>query len=135
MKKYISLVIIFISLSFYAYSQTEGQVNIISDSRLETLLDKNLAIEEYESNLDGYRLQIFFDSGNNSQINANNARTEFLKRYSDVEAYVTFDTPYYKVRVGDFRTKLEAQSYLNKIFVNYPNTFIVIDKIFFPKVD
>lgn len=101
---------------------------------MDYLLDKHLQIARYEQTIDGYRIQIFFDSGNSSQSNANNARTEFLRRYPEIEAYVTFDSPYYKVRAGDFRTRLEAQHFLNRIIAIYPNAFIVIDKIQYPKI-
>ena len=100
-------------LNCFSYTQNSGNVNIIKDYRVDYLLDKHLSIAKYEQTIDGYRVQIFFDAGNNSQTNANHSRTEFMKRQPDVEAYIIFDSPYYKVRVGDFRTRLEAQHFLN----------------------
>jgi len=116
-------------------SQPSGSITIDKDYRVDQLLEKHLAIAKYEQTIDGFRVQIFFDAGNNSQTNANNSRTEFLRRHPEIEAYISFDSPYYKVRVGNFRTKLEAQNLLNAIIVYYPNAFIVMDKISYPKID
>jgi len=133
--KAIFIFLLFISVSFKAFCQTEGTVTINKDYRLDILLVKHFDIAKYEQTIDGYRVQIFFDAGNNSQSNANNARNEFLRKYPDYEAYIKFDSPYYKVRVGDFRTRLEAQHFLNAIFEVYPNSFIVLDQIKYPKLN
>ena len=122
-------------ICFRAVSQPVGTITINKDYRVDYLLEKHLAIAKYEQTIDGFRVQIFFDSGNNSQTNANNSRTEFLRRYPDVPAYVSFDSPYYKVRVGDFRTRLEAQQFLNTISPIYTNAFIVLGQINYPKVE
>lgn len=121
-------------ISFNAVSQNEGTVTINKDYRLDILLVKHFDIAKYEQTIDGYRVQIFFDAGNNSQSNANNSRTEFLRKYPEFEAYITFDSPYYKVRVGNFRTRLEAQHFLNATIGIYPNSFIVMDQIKYPKL-
>ena len=122
-------------ISFNALSQQSGSITVDKDYRLDQLLDKYLAIAKYEQTIEGYRVQIFFDAGNNSQSNANNSRTEFIRRHPEIEAYISFDSPYYKVRVGDFRTRIEAQSFLNSIIGTYPNAFIVIGQIKYPKID
>jgi len=52
-----------------------------------------------------------------------------------VRAYLTFKAPNYKVRVGDFRTKLDAQRFLIELTADYPNAFIITDQINLPKTD
>jgi len=125
----------FLFFSFSAFSQQSGSITIDKDFKLDQLLDKYLVIAKYEQTIEGYRVQIFFDAGNNSQTNANNSRTEFMRRHPEIEAYISFDSPYYKVRVGDFRSRLEAQNFLNSIIGTYPNAFIVIGQIKYPKID
>ena len=129
------IISLFLIITLNVMSQQNGTITIDKDYKLDQLLEKHLAIAKYEQTIDGYRVQIFFDSGNNSQTNANNARTEFLRRHPEIEAYVSFDSPYYKVRVGDFRTRLEAQNLLNTINPFYPNAFIVLGQINYPKLD
>ena len=82
--------------------------------------------------MDGFRIQIFFDSGNNSKTKAQSIYEEFKAKYPDIGAYLSFKSPNYKVRVGDFRTRLDAQRFLNEIIAEYPSAWIVADMIRFP---
>ncbi len=132
-KDFILLFLLCFSGSLFA--QQQGSLTVHKDSRLDLLLEKHKDISAYEESIDGFRVQIFFDSGNNSQRNANKARASFLSRYPDVDVYITFETPYYKVRVGDFRTRLEARKFLNQIQSNYSNAFIVRDNIKYPRLN
>ena len=88
-----------------------------------------------QNGMDGYRVQIFFDAGNNSLNRANNVVEKFQLLYPSDTAYVSFSEPYYKVRVGDFRTKLDAEGYLQEVLPDYPNAFVIKDRINFPKLD
>jgi hypothetical protein len=56
-----------------------------------------------------------------------------MEKYSDANGYLTFDEPYYRVRVGDFRTRLEAEKFLRKISRKYPGAWVIQDYINFPK--
>jgi len=127
--------LLFFCSNIHLTAQEEGRVVIYKDARLDILLEKHKEISAYENSIEGFRVQFFFDAGNNSQTNANHAKDEFLKRYIDADVYILFDSPYYKVRAGDFRTRLEAQKFLNEISIHYPNAFIVRDKISYPRLD
>ena len=59
----------------------------------------------------------------------------FEAMYHDVKAYRTYANPYFKVTVGDFRTKSEAMELLSRIKVNFPSAFVVRENISFPVVD
>lgn len=63
------------------------------------------------------------------------AKAKFVQSYADVPCYVVFQEPYYKVRVGDYRTKMEAENFLKEIVAEYPNAFVVADEINFPSLD
>jgi len=52
-----------------------------------------------------------------------------------VPAYVSFNPPYYRVRVGDFRSEMEAKRFLNRIKYDYPNGWVVKTSISLPKLD
>jgi len=125
------LVIIFLFLSGFickGFGQKTGKVEVITqDVRINTLISKHIAFNENKACIKGFRIQIFFDSGNNSKSGAVTAINEFKNKYSKTEAYLTFQEPNYKVRVGDFRTRMDAQRFLHKIIEEYPNAFIVID--------
>jgi hypothetical protein len=99
------------------------------------LVSKHIQINQNRKSMEGYRIQIFFDSGNNSKTKAQSIYEGFKAKYPDVRAYLSFKSPNYKVRVGDFRTRLDAQRFLNDIIDEYPNAWIIADMINLPKVE
>jgi len=91
------------------------------------LVEKHITFNENRDGVEGFRIQIFFDSGNNSKSKAVAAMNDFKTKYSNTEAYLIFQEPNYKVRIGDFRTRMDAQRFLHKISDEYPTAFIVKD--------
>lgn len=118
-----------------AWAQQKGSIEINTDSNVSRLLSAyNKLLLEYPG-MEGFRIQIFFDSGNTSKQAAMSAKRTFELRFPDIETYISFEEPNYKVRVGNFRTKLDAEGCLKRIGASYPNAFVVPDFIEFPKID
>jgi hypothetical protein len=113
----------------------KGQVQVLQDDRVDLLVSKHIQINQNRNGIEGYRIQIFFDSGNNSKTKAQSIYEGFKAKYPDVRTYLSFKSPNYKVRVGDFRTRLDAQRFLNDINIEYPNAWIIADMINLPKVE
>ena len=108
-------------------------VEVLQDSAVGVLLDAAMTGRLELVEIDGYRVQIY--SSNRQQA----AKTEALDLESQIKdkvnqtVYVLYLPPFWKVRLGDFRTYEEAREY-KKIFVQqYPDmmgdTYIVRDKI------
>lgn len=112
-----------------------GKIDVYQDSRVDTLLNRHIEYNRQQNGIDGYRVQIFFDAGNNSLNRASNVAEQFQLLFPGDTAYISFSEPYYKVRAGDFRTKLDAEGYLQEILPDYPNAFVIKDKINFPRLD
>ena len=112
-----------------------GKTEIIQDQRVDLLVSKHIQINQTLKTMDGYRIQLFSDSGNNSKTKAQAAHDEFQSKHPGVGTYLAFKSPNYQVRVGDFRTKLDAQRFLNEISAIYSNAFIITDQINLPKTD
>jgi hypothetical protein len=127
------LILVACKISFAQAKQ--GHIEIIQDERIGRLAEKHRALNERQSDIDGYRIQIFFDSGNNSKKKTNDAMQRFIEKYPDVKAYISFKEPYYRVRVGNFRTLIESEGFLKKIQSDYPNAFPVKEKVYFPGID
>lgn len=108
-------------------------IEIIQDDRTDQLLQKHKIINEKFQPW-GYRVQIFFDSGNKSRKRAKEIKAKFLSQYPDDEAYILFREPYFRVRVGDFRTRIEAEGFMKKIIKEYSGAFVIRDEISFPKL-
>ena len=122
-------------MSFFGlYAQNE-HAELIQDKRVDLLVDKQIFLNRHQFTLTGWRIQIFFDSGANSKRKATDALRQFNQRYPNYEAYLSFKEPYYRVRVGDFRSRLEAEGFLRKVQAEYPNAFATNDYINPPPID
>ena len=88
-----------------------------------------------ERTLPGYRVRIFFDNRQTARAESEAMLKKFETLYHDVTAYRTYANPYFKVTVGDFRTKSEAMALLNRIKKDFPSAFVVRENIGYPVVD
>jgi hypothetical protein len=114
---------------------TGSKTEIVQDPRADLLVKKHIRINQVLNTMDGFRIQVFSDSGISSKNKAQAVQDEFRARFPAMGAYLTFKSPNYKVRIGDFRTKLDAQRFLIELTADYPNAFIITDQINLPKTD
>jgi hypothetical protein len=112
---YITIIIFIFSCNLNAQ---EGTVVINQDKEIEDLLKIRKSME---TSFDRYKIQIY--SGL-SRSSAETARTEFLENYSDWPSSIEYETPNYKIWVGDFRSRLEADRALIRIKKTFMNAFI-----------
>ncbi len=139
MRKYLIVLIVLMSSSSLLAQEfyIEKPVKIFQDSRIDSLLslhqkinEFNLANEQHDG-IDGFRVHLYFESGNDSKAKTMNVRDQFSRRYPLVEAYIIYSSPYYRLRVGDFRTEIEAERFLQRIIRRYPAAYVVSTKIRF----
>jgi len=79
----------------------------------------------------GFRVQIDFSQDRNA---ANNTRSNFTLKYPGMSSYVSYKQPYFRVSVGDFRKRLEAERFLNTVKRDYPGSFLVNERITLPPI-
>ena len=130
MKLFIAILFVFLSLS--SFSQNNGYVILEQDQRIEQLIQRQKEIHAADSTIDGFRIQIFMESGNDAVELANTAMEEFKEKYPDTPIYLVFGQPYYRLRVGDFRTRLEAEKAFQTLSQDYKKAFITSDRIQLP---
>ena len=99
---------------------------ITHDKALDSLLQKRLAYYK-DHPTQGYSVLFFSASGNHSGAAAEQANEFFQFLYPDTPTYLSYDAPYYKLKAGNFRTRLEATAFLAQIQNDYPNAFVVRD--------
>lgn len=123
-----------IPVLFFLFSSgiSDAQNANHADPRISDLLQLHIAYNAAFPVMPGYRIQLFMESGNTALEKAEKVIETFEDKYSNIPAYITFGEPYYRVRIGDFRTRLEAVKFLNKIQRTYPQAWVVKDKIYFP---
>lgn len=83
-------------------------------------------------NFSGYRIRIFFDNSQNARGASSALLYRFKTRHPGVSAYRTFDSPNFKVTVGDYRTKSEALAALKMLQSEFPSAFIVQENFKYP---
>ena len=106
-----------------------GSVEVVQDEKIDQLTEQYRKMSLNNQEIDGYRVQIFFDSGSNSKNKAVTTKGEFDLGNPEIKSYLSYKEPYYRVRVGNFRTLNEAVGFQKKITIEYPNSFPVKDKI------
>lgn len=114
-----------------ASGQEKGKVVVIKDPRIDSLISKRLALSKTANSGNavtslGFRVQIF--SGLVRE-EAYAEQTKFKSLYPGVTSYISYTQPNYRIRVGDFRTKLEAQKFMNDLKKQYSSLFIFAEKI------
>jgi hypothetical protein len=112
-----------------------GKVEYIVDPKIDSLISRHKVISESKGTIEGYRIQIFNASGNNSKKQANDVKADFMQKYPDVESYVLYQAPNFKVRIGDFRSRMEAQKMFNSLKREFPSAYIVKDDINLPPLN
>lgn len=105
---------------------------IEQDERIESLIQRQKDIHLADNTIDGFRIQIFMESGNDAVEHANVAMEEFKLLYPDIPIYIIFGQPYYRLRVGDYRTRLEAEKVFQVLNKDYKEAFITGDRIQLP---
>ena len=132
----VELIILFIFFATcFSYAQKSGidtgKVELILDNNIQVLLSKHIEINS-KAPIKGYRVKIHFGSDKNK---AREIKGNFIAKFPDVPAYEKYDQPNFNIRVGDFRTKLEAYKFLKEVQVEFPSAFLVQDEIELPKLE
>ncbi|MDT8400682.1 MAG: SPOR domain-containing protein [Bacteroidales bacterium] len=110
-----------------------GRVEIKQDVRVDSLLSRHIMANEQIDGINGYRIQIYRGSGRNAREEANDVMAEFISKFPSIKSYPRFDPPnYFKVRVGDYRTKHDAYPDFIRVKQKFPNAYIVTDVISYP---
>lgn len=110
------------------HSKKVGAVQISVDNRVNGLIKYNAEKGEIE----GYRVQIFFDK---SKEDTDREKAKFKTRYGhNIECYVEYKAPNYRIKVGDFRTEIEAENFKQDLLGVFPTAFVVKEKIKLPRL-
>lgn len=141
MKLFFTLIICCFSIAVSA--QKRGTVTIVKDPLVDSLIEKRIQLSKkaaastIHSNGPGvsqlgYRVQIFYGSDRKETFNE---QLRFKTAYPKINTYITYKEPNYYLRVGDFRTRLEAQRLLNELRPLFATLFIFREKINAPSLD
>ena len=107
-------------------------VSVNSDPRVNALVKKSREIKEAEyltaiKNMSGFRLQVINTNDRNKALSV---KTRMLSDFPEENTYFIYHAPYFKIQMGNFRTREDAEELLQKVKKIYPaGIFIVPAKI------
>ncbi len=111
----------------------KGQVTVSKDSRIDALVEfLSTPKESKPVQIDGFRIQIFFDQDRNKVLGE---KTRFLSMTKETKAYMEWDAPNHYVRVGNFYTRQQALAYIEKLKGAFPSATVVKSKIDLPEFE
>ena len=117
----------FLLLAICMFSMAQVQYDV--EPEIEAIQLDYIKVWDRIGEMKGYRVQIMAVTGTNSRNTAENERALFQSRFPEVPAYISYTEPYFKIRVGDFMTRLDAYKMLVEVRDMYPGAYITIDKI------
>jgi hypothetical protein len=109
--------------------ESDDRVTVEVDKQLVSNYNKLIAKNMLSSGIPGYRIRIYSESGLGAKKEQQQVRARFLSLYPGLDAYNRYDEPFFKVYVGDCRTKSDALKLQNLIDRNFPNSIIREDFI------
>jgi len=86
-----------------------------------------------EKSITGYRIRVFYNSDPSARTRSESIEASLSEQYPDIGVYRSFESPNYKVTVGDFRSKDEALGIYNALKGTYPTAYIIKETINYPR--
>jgi len=131
------LFFLFILFPFLLVAQTDttlsenGDITSINEKGIDALVHKYENILKAKNGVEGWRVQLMFKA---KQEEIKQLKIDFIKLYPEIPAYLEYDAPYYRVRVGNCKTKLEAIKIKHQISKNFPGAYPVPEIINFSQL-
>lgn len=97
------------------------EVTVTQDPKLEQLLNEKRKVNASITINNQYKIQVF----NGSSEETKKTLIQFKKENKNYDATIVFSTPIYKVWVGNFKTRIEAERNLNILKKKYPNAILI----------
>ena len=123
---------IFIFLVFMvALSFAQGKVTYNIEKGIESIEQQYISAWKKNKKIDGFTIQITSFSGVNSRVSIERAENQFRNQFPDIPANISYSEPNFRLRAGNFYTKLEAYRDLQKIAPSFAGAFVLKDQIDF----
>ncbi len=126
------MIVSWLGLSAMAQTDSTSSIVIHKDPRVDLLVKKQAQINEVTTrdarrNVSGYRLQVINTSDRSAAIAA---KTKVYQLFPELKAYLLYQAPYFRLRVGNFTDRDDAEDYRKTLSREFPNSvFIVRDTV------
>ena len=115
---FLLLLIVVKSSSLFAQEST---LSLSQDAKFEKILNEKRRINSSIISNDNYKIQIF----NGDNENAKKTLNQFKKDFTNFDSTIIFSTPTYKVLIGNFKTRIEAERNLIEIKKTYKTALLI----------
>ena len=111
---------------------SSSSVTVNKDPRIDLLVNKQIEINEVTTrnsrrSAAGYRILVISSNNRNKVIEV---KTKMYREFPELKAYMMYQSPFYRLKVGNFRERSEAEEYLSQIQRIYPTgVYVVTDTI------
>lgn len=127
MKTIFFLTVLFLSFSSFA----QDSVIVHKDPRVDALVKKQSSINKSVKKasvrtMRGYRLLVV---NTNKREEAMDAKTKIYTYFPDLKAYLSYQSPYFKLKAGNFKTRDEAEKYRKTMSGIFPKGVFIINDI------
>ena len=118
------LLVLIFSISSLSFSQT-AELNVKQDPRLDSLLNKKVALDRERYANEYYTLQLYYGNLETATETLENAK----EAYPNIPVELSFETPNYKVQAGRFKDKILGLKTLDTVKRDFPSAFLLTRKI------
>jgi hypothetical protein len=123
-----------IFLFFFLLCNAQNNVSYNVEDGINSLEQQYIDAWKKIKKIEGYRIQITSFAGVNSKTSIESAAGQFKQLFPDIPCYTTYSEPNFRLRAGNFRTKIEAYKALQKITPFFPGAFVLKDQIEFKEL-
>ncbi len=130
--RYLSKYKLLIFLSFLVLCQLdvlgqskEGAVRIESSAHIDEMLAQKKEYNKTLETFQGYKIQIYYGS----EKKCYEVKDEFSSLFPDIATSIIFSTPQWKLQIGNYRTRLEADHSMVTIKKEYPAAIVLATEI------
>lgn len=116
--------LLFFSICSFKLTAQESKINLQQDPKFEQLLNEKRKINPSIAVNEQYKIQIF--SGNSEK--AKSTLNDCKQSFTNLDGTIVFNTPNYKVWIGNFKSRIEAERNLLEIRKVYQNAFLIKPK-------
>lgn len=115
----------FLALAFFSATSAihaqQGNVSVDQNKNIDQLLEYK---KDIRSTVDAFVIQVYNGSRSGAQSAKNDITTQFPEWINSIE----YESPNYKIWLGHFRTRLEADRALMQVKKSYPDALVLRPK-------
>jgi hypothetical protein len=130
MRIILTLLLSFVIAQLYAQTDTTSVV-VYKDPRIDLLVKKQIDINEETTResrrtASGFRILVI-NSNDRKKVFA--AKAKIYQLYPELKPYLSYQAPFYKLKVGNFKTREEAVEYQTALSRDFPSGLFIVREI------